>query len=439
MINIYNIANIVFYALLGISFILLLPRIVMCFMGCGKAKQFKDAKKEHKYAILVPARNESKVIRQILDSIKNQTYNKDKLETFVIVESLDDPTCEICKEYENVQVFCRQHLENKGKGYALDECFSYILNNQKGMKEEDKFEAFFIMDADNVMAKDYVYEMNKVFDAGFDVGTGYRANKNFNDSWVSACSGLYFNFLSTFKNKPKAKLGLGVQVTGTGFYVSRKIIEQLDGWKFNTLTEDYEFSLCAVLHNYSSSYNEKAVFYDEQPSSLKVSWKQRVRWCKGFMQANKIFRKSLFKKRIDTSGKRKYDLVENATSLAPIVFSLVSVALYAVVNLVLFIISVITHNPLWYYPFISFVGVLLGFYLLMVLYSGFIVIVERKRLNAKPLNAFVACLTNPWFMILYAPIFFQALFTKNVEWTPIIHTSIIDVESVGEEEKQVKI
>lgn len=157
------------------------------------------------------------------------------------------------------------------------------------------------------------------------------------------------------------------------------------------------------------------------------------------MQANKIFRKPLLKKRIDTSGKRKFDLIENGTSLAPLVFSLVSVALYAVVNLVLFIISVITHNPLWYYPFASFIGVLVGFYLLMVLYTAFIIVVERKRLGAKPLNSFVACLANPWFMILYAPIYFQALFTKNVEWTPIAHTSIIDVEAIGEEEKQVKI
>lgn len=426
--NIFNVANIVFYCLLGLSILLLSSKIFLHLYGCAKAKEFPEAKKEHKFAFIIPARNESKVIGQLLTDIQNQDYNHDKIDTYVIVESENDPTCQICANFKHTHVFVRQHLELKGKGYALDECFTYILNQNR--KEEDKYEAFVIMDADNVICKDFIKEMNKCYDAGYDVACGYRDNKNWNDSWVSACSGLVFTVFSSFKNKPKAKLGLGVQVTGTGFYVSSKIIEQLDGWKFKTLTEDFEFTLASVLNNYNSTYNEKAKFYDEQPTKLKVSWKQRVRWCKGFMQAGKIYNKQLLKSGFKNEKKKAYDLFENATSVVPLVVSIVTVLLYGIFNLVLFIVALALKDPIWYLPFVAFLGVILGFYLLMVLYTAFLFIVERKRVNIKFSKALVACLTNPIFMMLYIPIFLQAVFSKNVEWTPIAHTTVVTEEQI---------
>ena len=431
--NVFHVTNIVLYALFGLTVLLFMPRIVMHFMGCGKAKKFKDAKKDHKYAILIPARNESKVIRGLLDSIKNQEYDQSLLDVYVIVETLDDPTCEICKDYENVHVFCRQHLELKGKGYAMDECLQFIANEQKDVEESERYEAYFIMDADNILAKDYIKEMNKVYDAGYEVGTSFRGIKNFNDSWVSSSSGLYFTLISTLKNKPKAKLGLGVQITGTGYYISSKIINQLDGWKFNSLTEDCEFTFCSILNNYSNSYNDNARFYDEQPTKLSVSWKQRVRWCKGFMQAGKAYHKPMIKSMKNCKGRKRYDLFENVTSVIPLAVFVITVLYYSITNLVLFIIGLSTGNPLWYWPFIAFLGILIGTYVLLALYTAFIIFVDRKRIKFTAKSVVVTCLMNPFFMLMYLPIFIQALFTKNVEWVPIAHGSNMELEEMEKE------
>ncbi len=426
MVQIFNIANIVFYCLFGLSVFLMLFRVVLHLMGCGKAKKFPEAKENHKYAVLIPARNESKVIGQLLKSIKNQTYPQDKLDIYVIVESMDDPTVEICKDFSNAQIFLRQHLERKGKGYALDECFEKILREQKDKTE--KYEAFFIFDADNILDKDYFQEMNKCYDAGYDVGCGYRNNKNWNDNWVSACSGLVFTVFSTFKNKPKAKLGFGVQVTGTGFYVSSKIIENLNGWKFNTLTEDYEFTLYSILNNYDSTYNEKAMFYDEQPTSLKVSWKQRLRWCKGFNQAGKIYNSKMFKASLKNKTVKSFDLFDNSLSIVPLVVSIATLLIYGLFNLALWIVAVCLKDPNWLWPMVAFLGVAGGFYLLMALYTAFLFVVDRKKIKIKPIRAFVACITNPFFMSLYLPIVVQAICTKHVEWTPIAHTKVMTEE-----------
>ena len=422
MFDIFQVSNLILYIWCGVVFFLFSFKIVLHLLGCGKAKQFANAKKEHKFAVLIPARNESKVIGQLLDSIKKQNYSQKKLDIYVIVESLQDPTCEICKNFKNVEVFVRQHLERKGKGFALDECFAKIFKSQK------HYDAFFVFDADNVLDKNFINEMNKCFDAGYEVACGYRNNKNWNGSWVSACSGLIFTVFSSFKNKSRAKMSMGIQVTGTGFYVSSKIIEEHGGWKYNTLTEDFEFTLASILNNYKSTYNENAMFYDEQPKELKVSWRQRVRWCKGFNQAGRVYNGVMLKQAVmpKTKAKKTLDILDFALAIVPIAFIAILVVVYSLFNLALFLIQLFKNGTFWVWPLVASLGMIFGFYLFLVCYTAFIFIVERKRIKIKFKNAVVACLMNPIFVCLYVPIFLQAAFSKSVEWLPIEHSQIME-------------
>ena len=41
-----------------------------------------------------------------------------------------------------------------------------------------------IFDADNLLDKNYVLEVNKAFDNGSKIITSYRNSKNFNTNWV---------------------------------------------------------------------------------------------------------------------------------------------------------------------------------------------------------------------------------------------------------------
>ena len=51
-----------------------------------------------------------------------------------------------------------------------------------------------------------------------------------------------------------------------------------DGWKYTSLTEDRSLTADCVVEGYEISYNNDAVFYDEQPTDLKVALRQRLRW-----------------------------------------------------------------------------------------------------------------------------------------------------------------
>ena len=58
-----------------------------------------------------------------------------------------------------------------------------------------------------------------------------------------------------------------------------------NGWKYTGLTEDRALTADAVAQGYRISYNDAAMFYDEQPTSLKVALRQRLRWSKGHLMA----------------------------------------------------------------------------------------------------------------------------------------------------------
>ncbi len=421
--KIFHFGNIILYILLGLVFLMLLQKIIYHIVGLFPTKRFKDAKKEHKYAILIPARNESKVIESLLISIKDQNYNQELLETYVIVESEDDPTCEIAKKYKNTKVFVRKHLELKGKGYALNEMVEEILKKRK------KYDAFFIFDADNVLTPNFINEMNKCFDAGYEIAIGYRNSKNWNGGWVASCSALTFSMVNTFHNKCRSRLKRNIVLSGTGFYISGRILKELGGWKFHTLTEDYELSMFSTIHDIKSTYNEYAEFYDEQPTSLKTSWNQRLRWVKGYGQVNKKYRKELFTSMLFDKNNRQ-SKIEYAVSILPVLILLFTFFAYPIFTLVLGIIGSIWQDPLRLNVYIAFACSSVALYLFFVIYTMIMLIAERKHINITFKNALACCFMGPIFMGLYIPLFFTALFKKQVEWKPISHSVNLDQNEI---------
>lgn len=412
--QLFQIGNIVFYVMLGVSFLLLLRKVIHHIIGLFPSKRLPDAKRNYKYAILIPARNESRVIEDLLKSIQKQEYDQDLLETFVIVENKDDPTCEIAKKYKNTNIFVREHMELKGKGQALNEVISHIL------KSGENFDAYFIFDADNILSKNFIKEMNKCFDAGFDIALGYRNSKNWNDGWVASCSAITFSMVNTLNNKGRSKLKNKVTLSGTGFYIAGHILKELGGWKFCTLTEDYELSIYSAIQNYKTYYNEYAEFYDEQPTNLKTSWNQRLRWVKGFSQVNKKYRKELLKSVI-YKKENKNSKIEFLMNIIPVLALLLTAFLYSFFTLGLGISGSILGIEERWKVYMAFGISVVSIYVFYVLYMALMLFLERKRINITFWHAVSCALMGPFFMSLYIPITFVSIFKKNVEWKPIIH------------------
>ncbi len=419
--KVLDIGNWIMIGLVCLSVLVLIYKIFYHIYALMPAKRFPQAKLNHRYAILVPARNESKVIDNLLKSFSETDYPKELYDIYVVVEDKNDPTVEICKNYENVYSFVRPDLEVKSKGGALDHILKHLINS--GIAKQKNYEAYFIFDADNTVTKNYLLEMNKAFDAGFELALSYRNSKNWNNGWVASCSALTFSMLNTFQNKCRARFTQNVLVSGTGFYVSARIINNLGGWPFQCLTEDAEISNYAVLNGIKATYNEYAEHYDEQPVTLKVSWNQRIRWVKGYMQVGKKYHKKLLKSAL-YSKENRFAKVEFAINIIPVAIPLASVIIYSLFALVMGFVGLSLHVPIWQWQmaFINFAASIFGIYFFFFFYTVAMLLAEREHISITFWNAVKTCIMNPFFMGLYLPIYIVALFKKEVKWKPIEHT-----------------
>ncbi|WP_371298227.1 glycosyltransferase family 2 protein [Paraeggerthella sp.] len=237
------------------------------------------AKKNHKFAAVISARNESAVIGDLIHSIKVQNYPSELIDVFVIADNCTDNTAQVAREAGAI-VFPRTNDKEVGKGYALDYGFQVIREQYA----DRGYEAYFVFDADNVLDVNYFREMNKTFDNGAKASTSYRNSKNYDSNWISAGYAVWFLREAKFLNQARLTLNTSCAVSGTGFFIAADVIERHGGWKWHLLTEDIEFSANSILEGQRISYCPTAILYDEQPTTFRDSWNQRFRWAKGFYQ-----------------------------------------------------------------------------------------------------------------------------------------------------------
>lgn len=433
-----NFSNITLFIFAIAFFVILLIysyRAIYIAFGFGNKIRFKRAKKNNKFAILVPARNESKVIGDLLEALQKQVYSKNCYDVFVIVKEHTDPTIDVVKQHGyNILVDENQTC----KGEALDTAIKYIYKNNLS------YDAFLIFDADNIPNDNFLFEINKAVDAGYDIGMGYRNSKNWDDGWIASCSGLTFSLINTCSNKARTKIGMNCVFSGTGYFIKESVLNKFKSWPFKTLTEDYEISLYAIDNNLKTTYVEKAEYYDEQPVDFKTSFKQRVRWVKGFIQARSIYIKNIFKK-IFTQKQNKLSKIEQCLGVFPLAGIIVLSIAYVLFNMA-FIIWGLAINVSVAIYLKNIFTIAIGLYLSIVALTIVLLLVEHKRIKMSFSSKLLCCLTNPIFMTLYVPIATKALFSKKVGWDKIEHTrtlqSIINdepAEALIEEEAIQKI
>ena len=131
--------------------------------------------------------NEEFVIGNLLDSIKKQDYPSDLLTVFVVADNCTDNTASISRGY-GAFVYERSDRDLIGKGYALD----WLLSRLKEDGHWETIDGFLVFDADNVLAPNYISEMNKTFSDGYEALTSYRNSKNYGDNWISAGYALWY-------------------------------------------------------------------------------------------------------------------------------------------------------------------------------------------------------------------------------------------------------
>ena len=383
------------------------------------------AKKNHRYAVLISARNESAVIGNLIHSIKVQNYPQELIDVFVVADNCTDNTAEIAEEAGAI-VFRRNNLELIGKGYALDFAIKAILSQYA----DRGYEAYFVFDADNVLDVNYFREMNKTFDNGALASTSYRNSKNYGSNWISAGYATWFLREAKFLSQARLELNTSCAISGTGFFISAEIINKVGGWKWHLLTEDIEFSTNSIIDGVRISYCPTAVLYDEQPITFRDSWNQRFRWAKGFYQVFAKYAGGLVKGIFTQSKGHRFACYDMLMTISPAMLLTIISVLFNAVILVLGLTGAMSTGVMIASSLSSISFCLLSYVAFMFMLGVLTTFVEWDQIHSTTSKKIRYMFTFPLFMLTYIPIALVAL-VKKAEWKPIKHTIAVSAEDIS--------
>ncbi len=379
-------------------------------------KQADIPVKQHRFAAIISARNESNVIGQLLDTIRTQKYPAELLDAIVIADNCTDDTAQVARAHGAI-VYERFNQEKVGKGFALNDAFYHIAQDFG----DSCYDAYVIIDADNLLDENYFAEMNKTFCKGYRIITSYRNSKNFATNWISAGYSLWFLREAKFLNNARMMLGTSCAVSGTGFLVSSEIIRERGGWNYHLLTEDIEFTVDTVIRGENIGYCAGAMLYDEQPTTFSQSWTQRMRWSKGFYQIVANYGGRLSGGIVKNRRKNPFSCFDLTMTVMPAMLITVFILISDFILLLMATFGSAYMPHLLQNMFGSLVFWLTGYYGSLFFMGAATMITERKKIRNCPWwKRILYTFTFPFFQLTYLPISLAALF-KKVEWKPIRH------------------
>lgn len=408
---------------LGLTFMILYGYQVL-YVGVGlwgrKRRDVEPPARLRRYAVLISARNEEGCIGQLIRSLRQQNYPAELLDIYILADNCTDHTAQAARAAGATKVYRRFDTTLVGKGYALDYLIKKLVS--EGLSEQ--YEGYFVFDADNIVDENFVYEMNRTFDHGdYAALTCYRNSKNYGTNWLTAGYSIWFLREARFLNAARMALGTNCHVSGTGFLISGEIIREKGGWPYHLMTEDIQFSAECAAEGKRIGYCEGAIIFDEQPTTFRQSWDQRMRWSKGFYQVDAQYSIPLLKGVLQ-GGRKGLSCYDIFMTVAPgMLLSIVGVLIQCLVMVSCLSLPAYLARRVIKLAGTSIWNGFVGFYLTMFLYGTLTVFCEWKAIRATSWQKLKYLPVFPLFMITYLPISIAALFRK-VEWKPIQHTAL---------------
>lgn len=402
-------------------FLLLFHYGVFALIGIFRWRTYPRTDRRLRYGIVIAARNEETVIGDLLDSIRGNDYPRELIRTFVVAHNCTDRTAAIARE-RGAAVYEYDNPAERTAGYA----YRYLFERIRREGADEGLDGFFILNADNVLAPDYISRMNDAFVAtgGKHVITSYRNSRNFGGNCMSCLYGIYFISACRFEARGRTVCSCSTRVSGTGYMFPAELVK--DGWEYVTLTEDWEFSADQIARGRKILYCDEAEFFDEQPTTVSVMFRQRLRWACGhmivFFTRFKALMRALFSRRSGLDRKERFSAFDISVSILPL--GVISVALLIAT------LAAVGLSPLFGYDGarvwacygkLSLLLFALS-YLLTTAFAALLVVLERRRIpRVGPGKLTAAILLWPFFLILNVFLDVAALFLPNLEWKVIPH------------------
>lgn len=392
--------------------------LFISFFGFGKAKENIQHEPMKRFIMLIAANNEENVIGDILDNLKLQNYPKDLYDVCVIADNCNDKTADIGRE-KGAMVLEHYYLpgEPKGKPYAI----KYALENI----DLNKYDGVCIFDADNLVTVNYLQEMNNHLCEGHRLIQCNLDTKNPRDNFITLSYATSYYMMNRFWQLAKSRLGLGNAIGGTGFCVESGLFKEI-GWTAQSLTEDLEFTMQALLKGIKTHWCHYARVLDEKPTEFKASCVQRLRWARGhwdvcFKYSGKLIKKGILERDMSAIDGAMYLLNPGKVVVATLIG-------------VMFYLSLFSKNPL-YDPFIP-----MWVYAIIIVFNLFCISIAIKDSNDKKITTIKSYISLLFISYSYIPLFVWSLITyKNKTWVTTKHTRSVDKLNENDNLKSLEV
>ncbi len=242
----------------------------------GKSNYTTDPEVLPTFSVIVPVKDESKVVGRLFASLADLKYPKEKVEVIVVEDGSSDSTLEVCAKfaasYGNMKVLKRSFSD--GKPSALN----FGLAHSSG-----DVVAFF--DADSVPEPDILLNAVRYFeDPAVAAVQGRTLSLNSGQNMLTQFISYEEGVWSEAYLRGKDSLGLFVHLRGSCQFIRREVLEQLGGFDERALSEDMELSARLTQKGFGIRYGGDVVAWQESPDSLKMLFRQRTRWFRGTME-----------------------------------------------------------------------------------------------------------------------------------------------------------
>ena len=225
----------------------------------------EKAEKLNRIGVFIPAYKEDGVIVEVAQKALEQSYPTELYRVIVIADSLQEST--LHKLNALAIDLCVVSFEKSTKVKALNKAFETYNDFDLGV----------ILDADNVMEKDFLHKMNASFESGHTVIQGKRIAKNKNTHFA-VLDGLSETINNHIFRKGTTQVGWASSLIGSGMAFEFGLLRKTLGTMVSIGGFDRELEVRLLLQGHKAYYVSNAEVEDEKVDNPEVFENQRKRW-----------------------------------------------------------------------------------------------------------------------------------------------------------------
>ncbi len=244
-----------------------------------------------KVTFIVPCFQEESTVVSTIHSIKQLNYPQDAISIIAVNDGSRDKTWEVLQQYKNDSQILLLNKENGGKHTALNFALPYVTTD---------FVCSF--DADTSIDPQALGRAMMYFKNDPDLSAlGGAVLIHEPKTIVQKAQSIEYQMFS-YTKKMLGLLG-GVLVVPGAFSVFRKTaLEKVGGYKHGHLLEDLELTYRMQVAGLKVNHSHDAFVYTKGPASLKVLFKQRLRWSYGYINNTYDYKKVILNKKYGNFG-----------------------------------------------------------------------------------------------------------------------------------------